>query len=214
MALPLADTSDMIEMHRVFRNCFGQSSHLVGSVTPADSQRAAVVASYYANVLRLLRGHHQGEDLLVTPKLLDRNPAQADLIEMIASQHSAVIELMDDAERQLATWRQDLDRTARAKLIRSLERLDAELSVHLDAEEAEILPIAARCMNVAEWGELPSHGMQNFDGDKQWLITGLIREQMSAQHRAAMDAHMPAPIAAMWANSGQAMYTDFMERLY
>jgi len=212
-ALPLADPSDMIELHRVFRNCFSQSSSLVGSIA-GSSQRAQVVASYYSNVTRLLRVHHEGEDVLVTPKLLARNPDQVDLIERIASQHTALIAVIDRAERRLAAWRSDFDRSAQVELIHALEHLDAELTVHLDAEEAEILPIAGRCMNVAEWGELPSHGMQNFDGDKQWLVLGLIREQLSAEHRAAMDANMPPPAVAMWANIGQTMYTDFMERLH
>lgn len=47
-------------------------------------------------------------------------------------------------------------------------------------------------MNVAEWGELPSHGMQHFDGDEQWLITGLIRAEMNAEHRARWTLTCPA----------------------
>ena len=213
MALPLADTSDMIEMHRVFRACFGKSSRLVKSVATGDSERGDVVASYYANVLRLLSVHHEGEDVLVTPKLLERDPDQAEMIERIASQHADVVSLMDAAEASLASWRQSFDGAARADLIHALERLDRELTVHLDAEEADILPIAARCLNAAEWGELPSHGMQHFDGDKLWLVMGLIRDQMSPEHRAEMDAHMPPPVAASWAASGQAMFSEFAERL-
>lgn len=214
IAPPLADTSDMIEMHRVFRDCFGQPSRLVGSVAAGDSERAAVVASYYANVLRLLRGHHEGEDLLVTPKLLQRNPDQAELIGRIASQHADVVGLIDDAEQRLDAWAQSPDGPAQTELIQALERLDAVLTAHLDAEEAEILPIAARSMNVVEWGELPSDGMQRFGGDKLWLIMGLIRDELSTEHRAQMDEHMPPPVAAMWADSGQVMYAEFMERLH
>lgn len=213
MPVPLAETSDMIEMHRVFRTCFGESSVLVRSVAPGDSEQAGVVASYFANVLRLLRVHHEGEDVLVTPKLLERDPDQTKTIERIAAQHADVVVLMDDAEARLARWRQSLDGSDRADLIQALTRLDGELTVHLDAEEAELLPIVARCMDAAEWGELPSHGMQHFDGDKLWLVMGLIREQMSPEHRADMDAHMPPPVAAMWTGSGNAMFSEFMERL-
>ncbi|HWE54150.1 MAG TPA: hemerythrin domain-containing protein [Acidimicrobiales bacterium] len=213
ISLPLADTTDMIEMHRVFRKCFGAPSALVGSVPSGDSDRADLVASYYENVLRLLRVHHAGEDELVTPKLVARNPDRADLIEAIASQHTDVIALMDGAESELAGWRRSPDETSGGALIRALEQLDAELTVHLDAEEGEILATAATCMNVAEWGELPSHGMQHFDGDKRWLVIGLIREEMSDEHRVAMDAHMPPPIAAMWVESGQERYRQFIDRL-
>jgi hemerythrin-like domain-containing protein len=213
IALPLADTSDMVEMHRVFRHCFGRSRRLIGSVDHGDRERAMVVADYFANVLRLLQSHHEGEDQLLTPKLLERDPSQAERIKQVASQHAGVVDLMDCAEERLSAWSQSVNQPTATALVEALERLDAQLAVHLDAEEAEILPIAARCINVAEWGELPSHGMRHFAGDKQWLITGLIRDELSAGHRAAMDAHMPPPVAAMWAQSGQAMYADFMGRL-
>ena len=62
-------------------------------------------------------------------------------------------------------------------------------------------------------GELPGHGMKTFTGDKLWLIIGLIREQMTPSQVAAMDAHMPPPVAQFWATSGQTLYTDFVADL-
>ena len=32
------------------------------------------------------------------------------------------------------------------------------------------MPIAAKYVNVAEWGQLPAHGLQHFSGDKLWLF--------------------------------------------
>lgn len=57
-ALPLADTSDMIGMHRVFRQALAAAPQLVGSTTAGDADRAEVVGTYYDNVLRLLDVHH------------------------------------------------------------------------------------------------------------------------------------------------------------
>ena len=116
IVLPLADTSDMIEMHRVFRKCFAQAASLVTAVRAGDVNQVAVVASYFANVLRLVRVHHEGEDTLVTPKLLERKPGQADLIERIASQHTDVIALIDSAEDRLTAWQDAPDGPARAEL--------------------------------------------------------------------------------------------------
>jgi hypothetical protein len=83
----------------------------------------------------------------------------------------------------------------------------------LDEEEQIAMPIAAKYINVAEWGELPGHGMANFTGDKLWLIIGLIREQMTPSQLADMDTHMPPPVADFWANSGQHLFTDFVGEL-
>ena len=67
---PLADTSDMVQFHRVFRDALSSAAPLVGSVAAGDIARADVVGSYYANVLALLKSHHEGEDELVWPKLV------------------------------------------------------------------------------------------------------------------------------------------------
>ena len=54
------------------------------------NERAATVGSYYANILELLRVHHDGEDVILYPKLLERCPADADLIARINAQHHDV----------------------------------------------------------------------------------------------------------------------------
>ena len=64
-----------------------------------------------------------------------------------------------------------------------------------------MLPLAAEHLSVEEWGALPGHGMADFDGDKIWLILGLIRERMTDDQRAAMMAHMPPPALEMWTGS-------------
>ena len=76
--------------------------------------------------------------------------------------------------------------------------LDAVLTPHLDEEEATIVPLAATCMDVAEWGAMPEHGMRTFTGDKQWLILGHVQEQMTPAKRAEVQAHMPPPLVAFW----------------
>jgi hypothetical protein len=62
-ALPLADTSDMIGLHRVFRTALDAAPSFVGGVAPGDSTRAETVAMYYEDVLQLLHAHHEGEDM-------------------------------------------------------------------------------------------------------------------------------------------------------
>lgn len=211
--LPLADTTDMIGLHQVFRSALSDAPQLIGSAV-GDAERSEAVATYYDNVLKLLHGHHDGEDELMSPRLVQRATAdEIAEVERIAAQHADVLEDIAAAEHNIAAWRQDPTTDAGAQLAASLASLNANLAPHLDEEERVVLPIAARYINVAEWGELPGHGMKTFTGDKLWLIIGLIREQMSPAQVAAMDAHMPPPVAQFWATSGQAMYTDFVADL-
>lgn len=212
-ATQLTDTSDMINLHRVFRDGLAAAPRYVGSVQPGDTQRAALVADYYANVLRLLHSHHNGEDELVTPKLVERAGADAAAVSRIAAQHQPVVGLLDDAESKIATWRVDPTQASSAQLIMSLAALDAGLTPHLDEEERVVLPIAARHMTPEEWGELPGHGLAHFDGDKIWLVLGLIREGMTPERLAEMDAHMPPPVSEMWASVGRPAFEEFVGTL-
>lgn len=208
-SLPLADTSDMLGLHQVFRDALSVAPRLVGPVAAGDTDRADVVGSYYDNVLRLLQAHHEGEDELMTPKLVARNPDQADTIQRIADQHHPVLSGIEAGLTGVASWRSNPSAAAGEALVSTLGALDSALTAHLDEEERVVLPIAAGCMNVAEWGELPGHGLKMFTGDKLWLILGLIQEQMTPEQVAQMEAHMPPPLLEFWTSAGRSMFGAF-----
>jgi hypothetical protein len=80
---PRPDTSDMLAVHQVFRNALGSAPELIGAAV--DAERVVLVGSYYSNVLCFLEGHHEGEDLLVWPRLLERCPADVATVERISA---------------------------------------------------------------------------------------------------------------------------------
>jgi iron-sulfur cluster repair protein YtfE (RIC family) len=211
--LPLADTTEMASVHRVFRNALSQVPQLVGPAA-GDADRAELVGSYYDNVLNLLHVHHEGEDMLLTPLLLERGTADETAeIARIAAQHAAVKGDIETAEARIADFRSSPTVDAAAALAGSLATLNASLVAHLDEEENIAMPIAAKYVNVAEWGQLPAHGLQHFSGDKLWLVLGLLRAEMSDAQRANMDAHMPPPVFQFWTETGESLYTDYMRAL-
>ena len=211
--LPLADTTEMASVHRVFRNALSQVPQLVGPAA-GDADRAELVSSYYDNVLNLLHVHHDGEDQLLTPLLLERGSADETAeIARIAAQHAAVLGDIETAEARIADFRSSPTVDAAAALAGSLATLNASLVAHLDEEENIAMPIAAKYVNVAEWGQLPAHGLQHFSGDKLWLILGLLRAEMTDSQRANMDAHMPPPVFQFWTETGEQLYTDYKRAL-
>jgi len=209
----LTDTSDMPALHAVFRKSLAAAPDLIGGAPADDTGRSAIVGTYYDNVLRLLHAHHGGEDELVWPKLLERCPDEAEMVSEIASQHGAVTALIDVTMAQLQQWAGSASERDAAALIGSMRQLNDELVIHLDAEEAMILPLCARYITPQEWAELPEHGMKHFDGDKPWLIMGLIFDNMPDGARDYVLANMPPPVGQMWVNFGSTAYTDFMAEL-
>ncbi len=209
----LADTSDMLRIHRVWREALAAAPQLIDSVAPGDVARAGLVGSYYLNAFSLLHAHHDGEDELLTPRLLQRCPEQAATITQIAHQHVDVLVVLEAAEASIKEWEQDPSAERGASTIAALAALEASLTPHLDIEEKDIVPLAATCITAAEWAELPRHGMQHFAGDKPWLILGLIREQMTPEINAAMEAEMPPPMLEFWTTTGTHLFDDYMVAL-
>lgn len=205
-------TQDMIALHRIFRIALDNAPQAIGGVAQGDTERAGLVASYYFNVLRLLHGHHEGEDELIWPRLYDRCPEQAQAVELIAGQHREVVPLIGTACKQVEQWSGTADQADGEDVLATFSHLQDALVPHLDQEEQVVLPLCSRYIKQEEWDELPTHGMKTFDGDKPWLIMGLVREQMPPPALAKMDAVMPPPVKDMWANFGEGAYNGFISQ--
>jgi hemerythrin-like domain-containing protein len=199
----------MVAVHEVFRRALAAAPRTLASVDIGDDDKVAVVASYYANVLAFLHSHHQGEDELLWPKLLERVPDSA-VVTRIAAQHLDVDAAVGRAESRLADWAAGPTAGTAKSLANALFTLGVVLSGHLDEEEREILPLAAEYITAEEWGELPAHGMRTFSGDKLWVVIGLIQEAMTPDQRANLLATMPPPAVDFWTNVGRPQFEAFI----
>ena len=206
-ATPRPDVTDMFAVHGVFRDTLAAAPSLVGGVEAGDSERRALVANYYENVLSFLKAHHDSEEKLVFPLLRERCPAEGALLDRLEAEHEEAMKLLANAERALAAWSGG-DVLAQSEVVGSLESLRAHLEPHLDTEESKALSLCAENMSLEEWGALPGHGMAAFGGDKVWLILGLIRQRMNDAQRAAMLEHMPPPAVEMWTGFGEQAFKD------
>lgn len=202
------DTSDMIGVHNVFREALRRGPELIAGA--ADPDRAATVGTYLDNVLRLLDVHHEAEDELLTPKLLQRCPAdQRQTVDEVAAQHGPVLGDLHEALEQITAWRSAPSEATASAAQPVLERLRDALLTHLDDEERLVLPIASRYIDAREWGELPGHAMRTFAGDKLWLILGLVFEQMTPEQAADALNHMPPPVFQLWTEHGTRLFAEF-----
>src|SRR6478735_10972468 len=100
------DVTEMSAVHRVFRNAFAMAPKLIGGVADGDADRAAVVGAFYATVLRFLHAHHDGEDELLFPKLLERS-SDPELVARINGQHHLVDDALAAVEATLTEWTVD-----------------------------------------------------------------------------------------------------------
>ena len=107
------------------------------------------------------------------------------------------------AENRLEAWAVEPNADNGAQLIGALSLLGNELTEHLDQEEEFVLPLAAEFLTAEEWAELPAHGMRNFQGDKVWVLLGLLFEAMPPGQPEITLTRMPAEIAQWWRADGE-----------
>lgn len=204
------DTSDMRFPHGMLRDAFAQAGDLINGAGPGDREQAATVASFYQNVLAFLRVHHGAEDELLWPLLRERAPQHAALLDRMENQHEAVDEVTGATDRAVAAYGADPTSEHAAALVAAVRRLAIELDLHLVDEEREILPLAATTLSQDEWGALPGWAMGHFQGDKTWLVLGLIFQQMTPEETATTLEHMPPAAREMWAATGASEFSAFM----
>jgi hypothetical protein len=198
----------MPAVHNVFRSSLASAPQFIGSAI-GDDDRRSIIANYYANLMAFLQVHHDGEEHLVFPLIVERAPDGSKIIENAEAQHDAVTNLIAEVNKNVASWESGND-DAIDPLREALLALDAQLRPHLDEEEATILPLAGDFLSVEEWGMLPGHAMMNFQGDKIWLILGLIRENFTETQRDMMLSHMPPPARQMWETVGESSFNDLI----
>lgn len=206
------DTTDMHAIHKVFRNACSDAENLVRNVSDSDDARRSVVGEYYADILGFLHLHHDAEDTLLWPLLMERSPRGRDLVAIMEDQHSRIKESLEKSEECLREWTSSGTDVSQSDFIVSLGELGTTLAVHLDEEEAEVLPLAAECVTEDEWGAMPGYAMSRFTG-RRWLIIGLVREQMTHEQRAQMLKSMAPPALEMWTTTGNDQFDELVEEI-
>ena len=178
-----------------------------------DADRLALVANYYENVLSFLHAHHKGEEEVVFPLLRKRCPEGERAGRRAGGTARGGDGPAGPARQWLAAWPGGGD-AVQLEVVGALGSLRTHLNEHLEEEERLGLPLAAEYLSAEEWGALPGHGLRAFDGDKVWLILGLIRERMNEAQREGMLDHMPPPVVAMWTGFGEHAFMELAAEVW
>ena len=206
----LTDVRDMYSVHEGFRRGLRDAPGQLAGTHDGDTERASRLADYLGELLWLLHAHHGSEDELLYPLLCERAPEHRELLSRMDAQHVAVassIEAAQHAVKRFGETGSAADGRALAEACASLLEI---LDVHLNQEEVEVLPIAARVVSPTEWGALPGHALSQYPGTRVWLPFGLAIEAMPADLLEAMRAELPPPVSDMWFGGGSDAFLSEM----
>jgi Hemerythrin HHE cation binding domain len=188
------DVRDMAIVHRTFRKAYDESARLVRAAPTPSPARVTFLADHIDFAIAMLHVHHDGEDELLYPKLIERVPDQAPMTEEVEHEHQLIKTALDAASAACATWRQRPSAETGEALAAALGQLNVVTQRHLDDEEQKVVPLAAVTLTQQEWDALGKHGVAQIPRNKRGIAFGMILDPLSQDDRGYMMRVLPAPV--------------------
>ena len=103
--VPMADVSEMYLVHTMLRREFSLLPDLIRGADRNDAKRRALIGAHAQLLCQILHAHHEGEDLVLWPLLLERAEAEAtQIVAVMEQQHQAIAAAHDEAVHRLGDW--------------------------------------------------------------------------------------------------------------
>jgi hypothetical protein len=192
------DVRDMAIIHRTFRKTYDESARLVRAAPTPSPGRVTFLADHIDFGIAMLHVHHEDEDELLYPKLIERVPGQAPMTEEVEHEHQLVRGSLDAASAACTAWRQQPSSETGEALAAALDQLNAVAQRHLDDEEQKVVPLAAVTLTQQEWDAVGKQGVAQIPRNKRGIAFGMILEPLGQADRAYMLHTLPAPVRMLY----------------
>jgi Hemerythrin HHE cation binding domain len=146
-----ADTAMMNIVHAALRRDLDRLAVALAAQPPPGPNQREALAKHVDWMMRFLHSHHAGEDDGLWPVVRKADPAAADVLDRMTSDHEAIGPAIDAFSAAGRRYARDSSDEAREALAASLADLRAVLDPHLTAEEADAMPIVQKALTQAEW---------------------------------------------------------------
>ena len=208
------DTSEMVFVHNCFRQQFRALPGLVLAVPDGDLERARIVVDFQQELTTALHHHHEGEDELMWPLLLEQAPMDSELILRMEEQHERIGELYQRAAENAVEFTATADPKSRTELADTLAELIDALTEHLHDEEVHILPLVERVMTVPQWEALGERGWAGIPKDRQLVFLGFLLQANTPERGREFLTRMPTPARIAWKLLGRRTFAKEYRRIY
>jgi hemerythrin-like domain-containing protein len=206
-----ARTEEIAVIHRIFRRGFPMMAELVRQAPVGATARSQPIAAHLDFLLNGLHNHHSGEDENVWPLLLERAALQTELITRMEQQHKVVAERSERVRSLLETWRRTPVESE--ALATALDEFTAALVVHLDDEEAHVVPLLRIHITAQEWTRFGRETFEKFTNAEKLVATGTLEDVATPEEATWFIGDLPLPIKLMWRVSGRRQYARYMRRV-
>ena len=203
------EVRDMRIIHETFRRAYDEAAALIRANPTPSPSRVSFLADHIDFGLSMLHHHHEGEDEILYPLLVERAPEHAQRTEQIDHEHQEVKSAIDTAATACAVWRAGPTAESGRALASSLDAVNAALLPHLDNEEREIVPLAAVTVTQKEWNSLAKHGIASVPNNKKMIAFGMILEPLTPVDRVYMLSNLPPPVKVIYHLVGKRAWSKY-----
>ncbi|MGW6694393.1 hemerythrin domain-containing protein [Rhodococcus sp. NPDC054953] len=172
-----ADTRVMGIVHSALRRDLLRLQIVLGSGPPDDDRRVEL-ADHALWMMEFLRHHHEGEDTVLYPRVVEHNPESADLVAQMQRDHALIDPAIDDVDAAARDLRDGVP-GAQDVLEAALTRLSAVLLPHLDREERQMMPVVSASITDGEWRawddecNIKPKSIRQLGREGVWILDGL-----------------------------------------
>jgi hemerythrin-like domain-containing protein len=211
---PMADSRDMIVVHTMFRKQFAAIPGLVSGVAGGDREQVAIVADHVVWMVAFLHAHHEGEDMLVWPRLVERCPTEVEpLIFTMESQHHALAVALDNLGVRAGEWRRTAGIRERDALAGAASELLVQIAEHLDLEELKVLALIDEYLTEKEWKQVGGSGLKKMSFGQLTIAFGMILDNAPPEHVQTMRDTIPRAPWLLFSVLGPRAYSKYATRL-
>ncbi|SNR94987.1 Hemerythrin-like domain-containing protein [Streptosporangium subroseum] len=209
-----ADIREMYMVHTVFRREFALLPALVRGVTVGDKERSQLIADHIGLLNSSLHHHHHGEDKHLWPRLLERGSTEiAPIVHVMEEQHEGIEKAHNEINAALEAWRGSAASEPRKALADTIDRLIPLLNEHMGMEEERVLPIIAKTITAAEWGQMVQEGGADTPPEHLPLLFGMMMYEGDPDVIEIAVSSMPAearPVIKDLASQAFASYSELI----
>lgn len=192
------DVRDMKIVHETFRRAYDEGARLVRANPTPSPARVTFLADHIDFGIGMLHHHHESEDELLYPLLVERAPEQAAMTKSVEHQHTEVTAAIDAASAACTAWRHAPSAETGEALASALDSLNSTLQPHLDDEERQIVPLAAVTLTQQEWAAMGEHSRAAIPRNRMPVAFGMLLEPLNDADRTYMKSELPAPVRLLY----------------
>jgi hemerythrin-like domain-containing protein len=172
----------MYLMHHAFRRDLTSFAAAVADTSVEDRRAWRALARRWSQFARVLHLHHEGEDEILWPLLLEKvdragDPDGRATLEAMEAEHEEIDPLLCGCAEGLASLAAGADADTRAALVVRMTAARERLGHHLGHEESDAMALVQQHLTPAEWDALhPEFGRHYTPQDGLFALPWVLHE--------------------------------------